>query len=80
MGSQEDYLAMADKAGLRLVSSEDLSACVRRTWSICARRLASKLLSDPAFRRMALGPRVRNRAFLLSIPRLMLALRAGAMR
>jgi tocopherol O-methyltransferase len=80
MGSQQDYAAMAEAAGLDLVSFEDISAQVRRTWTICARRLAWKLLADTAFRRMVLDPQVSNRSFLLSIPRLIVAMRSGAMR
>jgi tocopherol O-methyltransferase len=80
MGSREDYSALARRAGLDLVSFEDISAQVGRTWSICARRLVWKLLTESKFRRMALNPQVRNRSFLLSIPRLIVALNSGAMR
>jgi tocopherol O-methyltransferase len=80
MGSREDYEALAHGAGFSARGFEDISREVRKTWSICARRVAAKLLTDRAFRRLALSRSTKNRSFLLSLPRLMLALRTGAMR
>jgi tocopherol O-methyltransferase len=80
MGSRADYEALAAGAGFRLVSYEDISRNVRRTWSICARRFAGKLVTDRDIRRLALSKAVRSRDFMLSLPRLILALRNGAMR
>jgi tocopherol O-methyltransferase len=80
MGSRGDYEALAEKAGFAPVRYEDLSVKVRRTWSICLRRLAQRAAADPYYWRLAASPRTRNRAFLLTIPRLMVALRTGAMR
>jgi len=80
MGSRADYERLAAKAGFTLRSYEDISRNVRRTWSVCARRLAVRLVTDRTIRRLALSRGTRNRNFLLSIPRLMLALRSGAMR
>jgi tocopherol O-methyltransferase len=79
MGSREDYDALARGAGFAPRGYDDISRNVRRTWTICARRLAALLVTDRRIRRLALG-RTRDRVFLLSIPRLMLALRTGAMR
>ena len=80
MGTREEYEDLAARAGLRLLGYEDLGPRVRRTWSICARRTAGRLVTDRAFRRFALARTTRNRSFLLSLPRLILALRTGAMR
>jgi cyclopropane fatty-acyl-phospholipid synthase-like methyltransferase len=80
MGAEEEYRALAEGAGFAPLGFEDVSRAVRRTWSICARRVAAGLFTDPALRRLAFGRRTKNRAFLLSLPRLMLALRTGAMR
>jgi tocopherol O-methyltransferase len=80
MGSRADYEALAAAAGLRAVSYEDISRNVRRTWSICARRLAGRFVTDPEIRRLALSSATRSRDFILSLPRLILALRTGAMR
>jgi len=80
MGTREDYEALAAGAGLTLRGFDDLSRQVRRTWSICLRRTLGKLVTDRAFRRLALARTTQNRSFLLSLPRLMIALRTGAMR
>jgi len=80
MGSRADYEELASRAGLVLKSYEDISRNVRRTWSICLRRLAAHLVTDRAIRRLALSSATQNRSFLLSLPRLVVALRTGAMR
>lgn len=80
MGSKQDYLALAAGAGFVLSGYEDISRAVRRTWSICARRAVRKLIADRAFRRFAFARSTKNRSFMLSVPRLMIALRTGAMR
>jgi len=80
MGSRADYEAMAAAAGFRPTRYDDISREVRRTWSICLRRLAAALIADPAIRRLALDRASTSRAFLLSVPRLIVALRTGAMR
>jgi tocopherol O-methyltransferase len=80
MGSREDYQALATQAGFEPLSYLDLSTRVRKTWRICAGRVARKLATDPYYWRLATSPRTRNRVFLLTIPRLMLALQTGAMR
>jgi tocopherol O-methyltransferase len=80
MGTQEDYEAMARQAGFRVAGFEDISRSVRRTWTICARRFAAKVLTRPSYLRLVASPRTRNRSFALSVPRLILAYRTGAMR
>ncbi|WP_242123647.1 class I SAM-dependent methyltransferase [Sphingobium sp. Sx8-8] len=80
MGSRADYQALAVQAGFALSDYEDASARVRRTWTICLRRLAGGLLTDPALRRLAFSRATTNRSFMLSLPRLIVALRTGAMR
>jgi tocopherol O-methyltransferase len=80
MGSRADYEMLAHEAGFAALGYEDISRKVRRTWSICARRVMRKLTTDRAFRRFVVSRGTRNRSFLLSIPRLMVALKTGAMR
>jgi tocopherol O-methyltransferase len=80
MGTREDYEALAARAGFQLLGFEDISRQVRRTWSICARRLLGRLVSDRAIIRLVASRRTRNRDFILSLPRLILAYRTGAMR
>ena len=78
MGTREEYEAMARSAGFTITGYEDVSLRVARTWTICARRLVRALLADREARSRALG--ARNRIFVLSLPRLILAYRTGAMR
>jgi tocopherol O-methyltransferase len=80
MGSEEEYQALAGEAGFAPVGFEDISRQVRKTWTLVARRVAAGLVTDPGLRRLALSRGTRNRSFLLSLPRLILALRTGAMR
>ena len=81
MGSRGRNMRSWPRGGLRRRSASRTSAAqVRKTWSICARRVAARLLTDRDLRRLALSRSTRNRSFLLSLPRLMLALRTGAMR
>jgi tocopherol O-methyltransferase len=80
MGSRADYVALAGTAGFRLAGYDDISRQVRRTWSICLRRVAGRMVTDAELRRLALSSATRSRDFLLSLPRLILALRTGAMR
>lgn len=77
MGTREEYEEMATTAGFAVTGYEDVSRRVARTWPICAGRLLKALLVDPGTRRLALG--ARNRGAILSIPRLILAYRTGAM-
>lgn len=80
MGSREDYLDWASAAGFRLMDYQDISRDVRRTWSICLQRLGRRLFSDSSIRHLALSRATMSRDFMLSLPRLILALRTGAMR
>jgi tocopherol O-methyltransferase len=80
MGSRADYAALAAAAGFRLAGYEDISRNVRRTWTICLRRMLGKMVTDRELRRLALSDTTRSRDFILSLPRLILALRTGAMR
>lgn len=80
MGSVADYRALAAETGFTPEHYEDISRNVRRTWWICLRRFARRMVTDPDIRRLALSTATRNRSFILSLPRLILALRTGAMR
>ncbi len=80
MGTRGEYEAWAATAGLRLVHYEDLSRQVRRTWSIVTRRVLGKLVTTRRYRKLVFSRTTRNREFALSLPRLILAYRTGAMR
>ena len=57
MGDEADYRRLAEAAGFVVLGCEDLSRKVRRTWTVCAQRLAGKLVTDGRYRRF-----LRNRS------------------
>jgi tocopherol O-methyltransferase len=77
MGTREEYEAMARAAGFAIDRYEDVSRRVERTWTICARRLLKAAGFDRVTRGLVLGS--RHRIFALTVPRLILAYRTGAM-
>jgi tocopherol O-methyltransferase len=80
MGTPAEYREWATRAGFVVDGIEDLSGKVRRTWSICARRVAMKLLTHPHYRRYLLDARAKNRIFALSLLRIWAAYLTGSMR
>ncbi|MFW5973273.1 MAG: class I SAM-dependent methyltransferase [Bacteroidota bacterium] len=80
MGSMEEYLFMMRRAGLEPMLMEDLSRKVRRTWSVIGGRLARRIAVDRHYRRMILDPSFSNRIFALTVLRMMVAFRTGAMK
>lgn len=80
MGTEAEYRAWAEQAGFVVDGFEDLSRKIRRTWSLCAGRVAKKLLTHSHYRRYLLDARSKNRVFALSLPRIWLAYATGAMR
>ncbi|PSQ83343.1 MAG: hypothetical protein BRD40_02065 [Bacteroidetes bacterium QS_1_65_9] len=53
---------------------------MRRTWRVCLRRLAGKLLSDRRYRQYLLDAANTNRQFPITMGRLYAAYWTGAMR
>jgi tocopherol O-methyltransferase len=80
MGAEPEYRTWAIKAGFEIDGFRDLSAQVRRTWTICAGRVAWMLLVDRRYRRYLLDARAKNRIFALSLLRIWTAYRTGSMR
>ncbi|MBA1156970.1 class I SAM-dependent methyltransferase [Microvirga mediterraneensis] len=79
MGTVAEYRAWAGNAGFEVDGIEDLSAKVKRTWTLCAGRLVKKLVTQARYRRYLLDARSRNRIFALSLPRIWLAYATGSM-
>lgn len=80
MGTEEDYQALAEAAGFEAAATDDISANVRRTWSICIRRSLAKLASDRRYRAFFLAKGPRNKAFALTLFLILAAYATGAMR
>lgn len=80
MGTASDYRTLGEAAGFVLEHHDDVSAAVAPTWPAIVRRFAVKLLSGPAYLRFLFNRHARNRVFALTIFRIWLAYRTGAMR
>ena len=80
MMSEREHRALFAAAGFDVVAVEDLSTRVARTWSICLRTIARRLVTDRRYRRYLLDRRMDQRVFLLTMLRILAAYRTGAMR
>jgi tocopherol O-methyltransferase len=80
MGSEAEYRAMAQAAGFEVIGWQDISAHVARTWWLCAGRFMGKLATTPRYARYLLNRDSGNRIFALTLFRILLAYRTGAMR
>jgi tocopherol O-methyltransferase len=80
MGDEAEYRAMAEAAGFRVELVSDISDRVRRTWSICLRRVVGKLATEARYRRFLMERSAENRVFALTLGRLLLAYRTRSMR
>lgn len=80
LGSAAEYRRWIEQAGLVVQEFEDLTPQVWRTWSVCIGRAVSGLARRAEYRRYLLSPRSRQRVFALTLPRIWLAYRTGAMR
>ena len=80
LDSATAYLQWCRDAGFTIEAFQDLSRHVRRTWTVCLRRLMGKLLTDGRYVRFVLDPTRESRPFVFAVPLLWLAYRTGAMR
>jgi tocopherol O-methyltransferase len=80
MGTERDYRELLVGAGFEVESVTDLTHEVRGTWGICLRRTVGRFFADRAARAFLLNEASRNRIFLLTMGRIWIAYRTGAMR
>ncbi len=80
MGSAAENRAWVEAAGFEAFGFRDLSPHVARTWAVVGRRVLAGLVREARYRRFLLDPRVRERVFALTIGRIWLGYRTGAMR
>jgi tocopherol O-methyltransferase len=69
-----------EAAGFVDVASTDWSTKVRRTWAICARRLAWAVATKPRYRAFLVGGESEHRVFALTVFRIGVAYAVGAMK
>lgn len=80
LGTLTEYGQLARAAGLQVLRCNDLTHQVERTWWIIAGRVLRGLVTRPAYLRFIIHRLFRERVFLLTLPRLILAYRTGALR
>lgn len=80
MGSASEYHRLAQAAGLVPIWFQDISRQVKRTWPICAGRVARGLLREPHYRQFLLHGQSSNNIFALTLLRIWLAYEMGSMR
>jgi tocopherol O-methyltransferase len=80
MGTETDYRNLLAGAGFEVEAVADMSRRVRGTWSICIRRAIAKLFHDRKARAYLFSAASRNRVFFLTVGRIWLAYRLGALR
>ena len=80
LGSAKDYETLGERSGFRLLHAEDITKNVARTWPAIVRRLLKKLATNPRYFRFLLDRHAHNRVFGLTILRIWIAYRVGAMR
>lgn len=80
MGTMEEYRRQAMAAGFAVDSADDVSHQVERTWPQIAGIFLGKLCLNPRYLRFLLNRHARNRVFALTMFRIWLAYRTGAMR
>jgi tocopherol O-methyltransferase len=80
MGSESEYRAMMRDAGLELMGFEDLTAFVWKTWWLCLVRAVKGVLTKRLYRQFLLDPANGDRLFAVTLLRILIAYRTGAMR
>jgi tocopherol O-methyltransferase len=80
MADEAEYRQFAEHSGFVLIDQQDLSRRVARTWAICLRRGIARVFADRRYRRFLLDRTASERIFALTMLRLLLAYRLGAMR
>jgi tocopherol O-methyltransferase len=80
LATEGEYRAWLTEAGFEDVEVRDWSRAVRRTWTVCATRGLRRWATDAELRRFVLRGDSPERVYGLSIFRLWVAFRTGAMR
>ncbi|MDQ6939752.1 MAG: class I SAM-dependent methyltransferase [Verrucomicrobiota bacterium] len=80
MGTADDYRSLGETTGFSLQRFEDITRDVARTWPAIVRRLSGKLFSNPTYVKFLFNRHAHNRVFALTIFRIWIAYRVGAMR
>jgi len=80
LGTASEYESSGERAGFVLAHFEDITAKVARTWPAIVRRLLGKFVTNPRYLQFLFSPHAHNRIFALTILRIWIAYRVGAMK
>jgi tocopherol O-methyltransferase len=80
LGSASEYEALGERAGFELRKFDDVTRSVARTWPAIVRRLLAKLATNPRYLQFLFSRHAKNRIFAVTILRIWIAYRTGAMR
>ncbi|MCG6158181.1 SAM-dependent methyltransferase [Rubinisphaera margarita] len=80
MATSPEVASMISEAGLQLDREVEIGRNVRKTWRICARRLAWKVCTQGRYRAVLLDRSTSNRIFALTLFRILTAYQTGAMQ
>ena len=80
MGSESEYRRMIEESGLALIGFEDITGQVWKTWWLCLVRAAKGVLTEKSYRAFLLDPANGDRLFAVTLLRILIAYRTGAMR
>jgi tocopherol O-methyltransferase len=79
LATPEHYQALIKQTGFGDIEYEDVSDQVKKTWTLCLKRVAWKLLSDRKYMAFILSSSSKNKSFLQSLARIRLAYETGSM-
>lgn len=80
LSTAREYVELIENAGLILSGFQDLSRHVQKTWPVCLSRTLQLVLTKAAYLRFILSGKSLNRIFLVTMLRIWLAYRRGALR
>ncbi len=75
-----EWRQLIEQAGFQITHQSEHARQVKKTWAICAGRLARKLVVDPTYRSFILLAPSSEKIFALTLLRLWLAFENGAMK
>lgn len=78
--SGSEYKSLMEQAGFQIVEEREIARDVKKTWTICAKRLAQKLVSDPSYRSFLMNSTNQDRIFALTLLRIRAAFEMKAMK
>ena len=80
LGTETDYRRLAREAGFAIERFADVTRQIARTWPMIVRVFLWNLLRKPSYVRFLVDPKSQNAIFALTIVRLWIGFRTGAMR